>query len=222
MEPTWKRNYSRYKTVLLGALDRYQKKADVKVYLEVILSLVTISIFSVFALKPTLTTIAQLLKDIEAKKSTLSKIEEKITQLEQAQINYDRYRADITKLQLAIPASPQPDIFVRQIEGISEKNAKITLLSIEEAPISGGSNPSTSDKPGQFPEGVLTTGVSINGSATLENYKAIHNFFEDIESMLIPVKIDSFAYQTEDQEDGLPQVNLFIKGSILSMKKNSD
>ena len=81
MNQSWRREYLRYKSYFLNVMGRYKERADVKVYLEILLSLATISVFAIFALRPTILTIAGLLKEIETKKETLAKMDEKISNL---------------------------------------------------------------------------------------------------------------------------------------------
>ena len=98
MRPTdWKKNYVRYRSYFLDIAGRYKERTDIRVYLEILLSLTTISIFSIFALRPTLLTIGGLIKDIEAKKATLVKMDEKMKNLSQAQNLYDQEREKIRR-----------------------------------------------------------------------------------------------------------------------------
>lgn len=221
MEASWKKNYVRYKTVLLGTLDQYQRKADIKIYIEIILSLVTVSIFSVFALKPTLTTIAQLIKDIDAKKEVLGKMENKIDQLKQAQVTYDNEREHINNLLVAVPFTPQPNIFIRQIEGSSNQTAQVRSLSIGEAAILGLSTvaPKNSDSILAFPENVIATEVSIGAQAPLTNYQSTFEFFKMVENLRTAVKVDTFSMTSEESEEGEKIIVVQIDGRILSMKK---
>ena len=106
MYPGWRNNYLRYKTYFLNVLGRYRERADVRVYLEILLSLTAISIFSVFALRPTLLTIAELIKEIESKKLTLTQMEEKINNLSQAQTLFDRERGKIVLLDTSKTSIP--------------------------------------------------------------------------------------------------------------------
>ena len=122
MNPSWRKNYLRYKTYFLNVVARYKEREDVKVYLEILLSLLTISVFAVFALRPTLITIAQLIKDIQGKKETVAKMDEKIGKINKAKVLYDSEKERIALLDTAIPAKPQAEVFIRQIEGLVGKD----------------------------------------------------------------------------------------------------
>lgn len=222
MDASWKKNYVRYKTVLLGSLDQYQRRADIKVYLEIILSLLTISIFSIFALRPTLITIAQLIKDIDSKKETLAKMESKLAKLDEAQILFDRERDNIANLRIAIPFTPAPNIYIRQVEGVASKTAGVTNMTIGEAAILGSNT--TAVKKTEldlvFPENVVPTDVSISAKSSLNNYSASYEFFKSIENLRTPLKIGSFTLGLDQSQEGEKFLVLFINGKLASLKKN--
>src|SRR3989304_278866 len=102
MNPGWRGNYLRYKSYFLNVVGQYRERADIKAYIEILLSLATISIFAVFALRPTLLTIAELIKEIDTKKQTLIKMEDKIENLSSAHTLYDRERSRINILLTSI------------------------------------------------------------------------------------------------------------------------
>ena len=78
MAPAWRNSYLRYKTYFLNISSQYSKKADVRVFMELLLSLATVSLFAIFAIRPTLITIAELFKEIQGKKTTVAQLDEKI------------------------------------------------------------------------------------------------------------------------------------------------
>ena len=101
----WKSNYLRYKSFFLNVAGQYQKKNELKMFMEVLLSLSAVAIFGLFAIKPTLTTIATLIKDMQGKRQTLALMDEKIENLNQARKVYDEEKAGIELLKTAIPKS---------------------------------------------------------------------------------------------------------------------
>ncbi|KKR29382.1 hypothetical protein A2715_03350 [Candidatus Woesebacteria bacterium RIFCSPHIGHO2_01_FULL_39_32] len=210
MYPGWRNNYLRYKTYFLNVLGRYRERADVRVYLEILLSLTAISIFSVFALRPTLLTIAELIKEIESKKLTLTQMEEKINNLSQAQTLFDRERGKIVLLDTSIPQKIDPVIFARQMEGLSSKHqSQILEVLTGSTPISGevviGSSTDSSSSSRDveaLPEGTLTFKYSIQLVSALDQFTALSNFLSDLEQLRLPSKLDSLSLSTTeiDQE----------------------
>jgi hypothetical protein len=129
MNPGWRSNYLRYKSYFLNVVGRYKERADILAYMEILLSLATISLFSIFALRPTLLTIAGLTREIDSKQEVLDVMTNKIGKLSQAQSLYDRQRAKIVLLKSAIPTESQLDVFVRQILGVSSRR-QVQVLGI--------------------------------------------------------------------------------------------
>ena len=63
----WKTDYARYRGYFQNAITAAQKKQDLKMFLEILLTLSTIIIFISLALRPTLITISELVRDIDSK-----------------------------------------------------------------------------------------------------------------------------------------------------------
>jgi len=206
MNQSWRRDYLRYKSYFLNVMGRYKERADIKVYIEVLLSLTTISIFAIFALRPTILTIAELLKEIEAKEETLVVMNQKISNLAKAQIIYDQKSQQIAHLRSAIPTNPNPDVFARQIEGLSGKHqTPIVKISLENALISGKQTETESKAPSKdktpFPEGINELPISVSSSVAVEQYSSIANFISDLELIRRPVKIDRLVINATLQND---------------------
>src|SRR3989344_5133417 len=216
IRPTdWKKNYVRYRSYFLDIAGRYKERTDIRVYLEILLSLTTISIFSIFALRPTLLTIGGLIKDIEAKKATLVKMDEKMKNLSQAQNLYDQEREKITLLEIAIPPNPSPNIFLRQIEGLASKHpvvvekitlGKSTILGTEDI-----SDPETKSSLSSL--GAKEIPLLIMVETPIEEYIPIYNFLSDIENLQRPLKIDKLTLSLGKKEGGETLV-LLIDGKI--------
>ena len=67
MEAGWRKEYTRYRGFFLNIAQVTQKRQDVKLFLEIALTISTIVIFTIFALKPTMVTIAEVVKEIKHK-----------------------------------------------------------------------------------------------------------------------------------------------------------
>ena len=170
-------------------------------FLEITLSLVTISFFAVFALKPTLLTIAELTKEIKTKEETVTKMDEKIQNLERGQQIYTQEQTRISLLKDAIPSAPVPDSFVRQIEGVTTKHpitilgmsiGKVTLVGEEKAQ-------KKSDEFEALPGGAR--GVSFSISAT-SSYLDLAAFLSTLQNLRRPVKIDAATINSSETDIG--------------------
>lgn len=201
MSTPWKVNYSRYKRFFLNSVSQYKKKRELKTYLEMFLSLFTIVIFAVFALRPTLLTIAKLAKEIETKKETVAKMDKKIQNLKDARELYEKESENIQLLDTAIPKDPLPETLVRQIQGVSnESGINITSMSIGEVTLIDESGTTkTIGKSDSFPENSRVVSFSLNSTA---NYLSFFKFLQAMEELRKPVKIDSVTLEINRTKEG--------------------
>jgi len=203
MAISWRKDYIRYKTHFFNILDEYKQKEDLKMFTEILLSLATISLFGVFALKPTFVTIAQLSKDIKTKEETISKMDVKINNLQRAQVILTEEATKISNLKIAISDSPEPDILIRQIEGITAKNSVSVLgISIDALNLKGNkevNNSTSSEKINLLPNQAMGVNFSISAGG---NYSSLLSFVQDFENLIIPIKFDSLGFNISKSQDG--------------------
>jgi len=186
----WRKDYLRYRSYFLNIVNVYKQRQDFKAFLELILTLATVSFFALFALKPTILTVIELLKEIDAKEKTVEKMNTKIQNLQQAQTLYVQEETKIKLLETAIPDDPAPDLFVRQIEGLATSYPVNLLgITIGEVTLLGEEKVKKStDKLQPLPEESkgINFSISIAGS-----YQGLVNFLSALEDMRRPVKIDA-------------------------------
>ena len=173
----WRKEYIRYKEYFLNVLIIYKQKEDLRMFLEILLSLVTVSFFGAFALRPTLVTITALLTEIDSKEEI------------------------VTKLDTKIPATASPETFVRQFEGLAAKNGinllgvslgQVTLLGeVKKVPPEEGVTPLPEDALG------ISFSVSLSG-----NYSELLGFLADLEKLRRPLAIDTTGMTTTETEEG--------------------
>lgn len=201
MSSPWKINYSRYKRFFLQGVSQYKKRRELKTYLEMFLSLFTIIIFAVFALRPTLLTIAKLTNEIETKKETVAKMDRKIQNLKDARELYDQESDNIQLLNRAVPINPLPETLVRQIQGVSNENeVNVASVSIGEvALINESGTIKKAGEPGSLPENSGAVSFSLNSTA---DYLSFFGFLLALEDLQRPVKIDSVTLETNKTNKG--------------------
>lgn len=195
----WKKDYLRYKELFLKLLIVYKKRNDVRMFLEILLSLITITIFSMFALRPTLLTISQLIKDNREKQETINKMEQKIKNITIAQNIYDQNIEKIPLIEQAIPNTPTPENLLRQIEGIAYLDS-VTIVgsSVNEVVLIGEEK--KKDKKNEIknlPENVSTITFSINVSGP---YLSLYKFLIDMENSRRPFIINSINLNSSKTE----------------------
>ena len=197
----WRKEYLRYRSYYLNVLSLYKRKGDLRMFLEIILSLVTISFFGIFALRPTFLTISTLLKQISSKKDTVAKMDIKIKNLQTAQniLNQESLRVPI--LELSVPTFPQPQTFVHQIEGgASTAQVQILGVRIDETLLKGAA---LIDDQGMM-------GFSVSATGSFQN---LFSFLENLENLRNPIKIDVLGISLTKQEK-VNVLTLVVTGKI--------
>lgn len=197
----WRKEYLRYKEYFLNVLNVYKQKEDLRMFLEILLSLATISFFATFALRPTLVTIAALLTEIDSKEDIVAKLDTKIQNLALATSLMDSETLRLPFIEDAVPESASPETFVRQLEGLASKNGinllgvslgQVTLLGeVKKAPPEEGVIPLPQDTLG------IPFSISLSGS-----YPQLLGFLADLEKLRRPLAIDTTGITATETDEG--------------------
>lgn len=186
----WHGQYYKYREFSLNLLAIYKQRADVQAFLEIILSLTTLIVFIVFAIKPTTLTMVNLNKEINSKEETLNSLNQKIQDLQTANSVFLENQVIVPDVDASIFSLPQPDTISKQILGLATKdNVTLQSLSIGQTVIIGQPNSHkglANIKP--LPNGARALSVTINAKG---NYVNIVTFLTDLENLRIPIKIDT-------------------------------
>ncbi len=218
MNPNWRRDYARYRALFTTMMAQYKDRGDIKAYMEVLLSLITVSVFTLFALRPTLLTIAQLLKSIESKKQTIATMDKKIENIAQAQSVFNQERPKITVLESALPSGLEPDVFARQVEGLVGAHS-ITLVSmtLDKGTILGGRVPEKESenisKEPALPDKVVGSTFTLTLNSPSSQYKNLSEFLKDFENLRRFTIIDEIRFTKGQQKDS-EKIILFIRGKL--------
>jgi len=162
-----------YQKYLYNIVALYKQRQDLKAYLEILLSIGTIALFVVFAIKPTLITIADLVVKINNQQQTSDALDTKIKNLGIAQTLYNQEAANITLLNSAIPNGSSVPSYVRQVEGAIQKNSVTeSSLSIDKVDLLSTNS---------------TGSASFNLTTTVSgNYQNLVSFMQDLENLRRP------------------------------------
>ena len=206
MAARWQDNYQIYKRYVRNLSLMYQKRKDLRSFVELLLSLSVIAIFGIFALRPTLVTIADLNNQIGGKADTIERLDDKIEALIAAQESYDRNRAAIALVEQAIPTRATPEAYIRQIEGLAQRHSLFIVgLNTGGVVLFGASAEATEEIvvaeeleepiPNQFPPDASSFNFEINVSGS---YADINAFLRDFESMRRPMYSDVLAIRISE------------------------
>lgn len=211
MAPGWRGSYTRYREFFLNISSFYKKRVEIKAFLEIILSLSTITILILFALKPTILTIVNLFQQIKERQATLSGLTQKVNDLQEAERLLRQNQAFLPNINIAVSTLPKPNIFAEQVFGLSVKNSvEILGFSINQTTLIGTpSRKSSSDLkplPGNADE--MPFSVSVKGA-----YSNLNGFINDIENLRITTQIDSLGINSSVTDKG-PVIVVIISGRV--------
>lgn len=177
--------YQRYFT----DLSQFYKKTKTRTYSGIILSLITVIFFIFFAIRPTLKTITQLIRQTKDQKNVAAEMEKKITSLAEAQRNYLTVEPDLPLIEQAIPQNPEIALLTKEIEALAKQaGVGLTSLRFNEIPLT----PNKLQKEKQE----VKISLSILGS-----YPNLKNFLRELMSLRRVILVENFSFQTGKEKD---------------------
>lgn len=120
---------SRYQNYLKLLRATIEQREDVKLYLELLLTLFAISFFALFAIRPTISTIIVLTKQISTQREVAAKLDQKITNLKAASSQKEKFERNFLTINQAIPNNEAAALAARQLETLAIKE-NVTLLDM--------------------------------------------------------------------------------------------
>lgn len=108
--------------VYLGKIKSLYQKKEVQLYTNLILSFGAVICFALFAIKPTLTTIAKVYKEYRDQKEVDLRLQEKIDNLRKAKEAYQQIEEKLHLIQEALPTQPEAELLVAQLEQLAARN----------------------------------------------------------------------------------------------------
>lgn len=187
------RNYEKYYKDLVP----YLKKEETQKYFYIILSISASIFFLIFAINPTLTTIANLKKQISDARFVNEKLENKVRSLSSLSQEYQIIQDDIPLVYDAIPELPQAPTLVGQISALGQ-DAAVEITNIEILPVNL-SEPAAS-KSSNF-------AFEVSGNS---DFISAQNFLDDLSRMQRVLNINSVQLIKNPEENN--QINFIFEG----------
>jgi Tfp pilus assembly protein PilO len=178
-------------------------------FFSIILTFCALSFFGFFAIKPTVSTILKLQKEISDNEFVLGQLETKIISLTQLKVQYSNLQNDLPIIMNAITAQPDIALLFAQIQSAG-KTSNITFKRLQNSEVE-------IVKKGNSPEkNYYSYTFTIGGSGSSEN---IYKFMQTISNMERVVDIDTFSISNAaDQKTGASDFNIqgtaFFKSNI--------
>lgn len=154
-----------------NALFTFYKNPVARVSLELVFSILAVIFFAIFAIKPTLQTMSELVKEIDDKKALDNQLAQKIASLNTAQAQYQKFSSQFYLLDQAIPKTAMLVESLKIVEKLASSNnlvvQGITISSVPEEIIEASAEKSKRE--------TLTFNVDVAG-----DYLNIRQFADDI------------------------------------------
>ena len=161
------------------------KEERTQKFITIILTLIAVSFFALFAINPTLSTIAQLKKQVSDNELVDKQLSQKINNLTILQQKYTALKNDIPIIISAIPKGPEIPLLVAQVQAASI-NSNVSLNSLQTFQVEVG-KPSVSKKFSSF-----SFALSAGGS-----YNDLLRFISTISNMQRIVSVDILSFTTK-------------------------
>lgn len=174
-----------------------------------VLSLLAISFFGFFAIKPTLSTITSLQKQIKDAQMVDKKLQEKINALSAAQIAYEKIKPDLFLLDLALPQEPKFSAFIKTLEKLASDN-KITInaLSFQSLPFTANEATAASKlKSQEIKESPIIFNITVNG-----DYLSLTSFIKQLTNNERLATIEKMGFLNKEKTKDKKELILTITG----------
>jgi len=199
----WQTEYHRYRRYFTD-LGRFYQTKKARTYVGIILSILTVTFFVIFAIKPTLVTIAQLIKQTKDQKLVVGELEKKITSLSQAQNEYLAVESDLYLVDEALPQEPKVPLLIKQLETLAyQSDVNIGRLRINEVDLKKTGSAKTEKQPLSF------------SFAAFGNYSNLKAFLSSLSSLRRIILVESFSFQKGIVEKSGLSLNLAAKAWFL-------
>jgi Tfp pilus assembly protein PilO len=173
------------------------KEEKMQKFTTLVFTITAISFFGLFAISPTLSTIANLNKQLEDSKFVEKQLQDKINNLYQLQQKYSQLTPDLPYVLDSFPKNPQVPLLVAQLQSLA-KSSNIELSSLQtfevEVPTSSVSTKNYY---------AYTFSIFANGS-----YENLSKFINSIVNMQRIVSINIITLTRNTGEGASTQLNL--------------
>lgn len=192
MQNTTNSSFTKKQREISASLNHFYNNPIARVSLELFLTIGLVLFLAVFAIKPTLITMSDLIKEIESKKKLEQQLTQKVAALQTAQSQYFTIEEKLPILSEAIPEQPQIILSAKLIEKIAaDSKVIIRNMSIIEIPPEDDGQVPFSQKAKQNLS--ITVGVTAD-------YIAIRDFVENLKNSRKSFVVESVVFSLEEEK----------------------
>lgn len=172
-------------------LSQFYDKPVAKVSLELFFTITAVVFFALFAIRPTLVTMSDLVKEIHDKEELNQRLAQKIAALSTVQGEYLSLQDRLGVLDEAIPSSPKFDEALAIIEKIAS-DQKLTMISLEAKEI-----PKEQEANIDFSQEVRLNKVVT--ASFIGDYPSIRQFVDTLQQARREISVDSIVFVISDE-----------------------
>ena len=189
-------------------LQRFYEKPVTRVSLELLLSLLAVIFFALFALRPTLNTMSRLVREIEEKRKIEEALTRKVAALSTAQNEFFTFQDRLPILDTAIHNDLSLENALFYLEYLAaESGVTLSSVQIKEFPFS--LTPTAEGEavaPAEVDTSKKEVGIHAVQVAFVGDYNTIIRFFRTVESIRPLFAVQGFSISVETQRDEVPTI----------------
>lgn len=219
MATPWKSQNQFYRKYMFDLMKTYRGRPDLQIFTEIILSLIAVIIFGVFAIKPTFVTVATLITDISEKERVIAILDEKIQNLSTAQNEFQTNSEALSLLDKSIAREPLPAHYIRQVEAAAALHSvklvhvQTENMNLKGTPVASAATTQADTSTVPFPEDAIPAALSFTISGDFQNLEA---FAKTLEELRMPLAIVRTSIITDEITKTL---DMIIRGKLAYVKE---
>lgn len=175
------------------------KDEKTKKFTSLVFTLIALSFFGLIAINPTISTIAELNKELEDSQAVDAKLTQKINNITTLQQKYTALQNDLPLIFAAVPKESEVPLFAAQLQALAQ-NSNAQLVSLQTFEVDVKAKP---------PKNYLSFNFALVAEGS---YNDLGKFLDNLISMQRVVSIDSMSLT---KKTGGNTLQLTLKGKTI-------
>lgn len=164
---------------------------QVKNYTTLLLTLIAIIVFSLFAISPTINTIVELRKTLADSQFADEALDQKLAALESLQDQYDSLEDTLGRVSATIPTSPEVPLLLAKVQTLAT-DAGLSIIKVETLQVELTKKGNEGQEPTSF-----VFAITVSGS-----YDQVRQFLDSLPMLDRLVTIDTISLNRELSSPG--------------------
>lgn len=196
------------------SLEPILRQPKAQTYTMVIFSFLTVSLFGLYAIRPTVNTILYLKREIRDKTEVSKKMDDKIAALIEAQSNYEAVTPYLPVVDESLPNNPDAIPLLVQFQNLSaQSGAELTSVQMSGVPLSSKEATASANKTADAQK-TFDFSVSVRGS-----YQSLNVFLEGLKQLRRIVSYEALSVEpVHTSQSGTDSAQLTSRQLQLTIK----